>query len=208
LKLPAAVFTGLLALVLVGESAIAQPRQTTKYTYYAIQGNTPVSIYATMIKRGPRVGGVKAYAKTLAVSTPSVIIAQGKTCKVQNFSLNFNFDINLPKLQNAGAITGRTKAEWQSFASFLKTHEETHRKIWLAYGSAFEAKVARLKAASCADMATKIINLREQMAASCNKEQEAFDSAQQRVLLQQPFVKLVLSQASASTTALKVHTKK
>ena len=204
-NLPATVFTSLLVSAFVCESVPAQPHQATKYSYYAIQGDSPASIYATMIKRGPRVGGVKAYAKTLAVSTPSVQILQGKTCKLQSFSLNFNFDITLPKLQNENAITGRTKTEWRNFARFLKTHEETHRKIWLAYGSALEAKVRNIKAGSCAELASRIIYLRQQMAASCNREQEAFDAAQQHVLLQQPFVKLVLSQASVSTTALKVH---
>jgi predicted secreted Zn-dependent protease len=208
LKTQATVIAGLLASLFTCESVLAQPHQTTKYSYYSIQGDTPGSIYATMIKRGPRVGGVKAYAKTLAVSTPYVQILQGKTCKLQSFSLNFSFDINLPKLKNESAVTGRTKAEWKSFARFLKTHEETHRRIWLAYGSALEAKVRNIKAGSCAELAGKIIKLREQMTASCNREQEAFDAAQQRVLLQQPFVKLVLAQASVSTTALKVQKKK
>ncbi len=208
MKLPITVLASLFVAVPAGESVSAQPHQTTNYTYYAIQGDTPVSIYATMIKRGPLVGGVKAYAKTLAVSTPSVQIIQGKTCRLQSFNLNFSFDINLPKLKNENAISGQTKTEWRNFAKFLKTHEETHRRIWLAYGTALEAKVRAIKAGSCAELTSKIIKLRQQMAASCNREQEAFDVAQQRVLLQQPFVKLVLSQTSVSTAALKVHKKK
>lgn len=208
LKKTSAVLASLIVSSLLSGPALGKTRQATKYTYYSIQGDTPVSIYATMIKRGPRVGGVKAYAKTLAVSTPSVQIIQGKTCQIQAFALNFNFEISLPKLKNESAITGRTKAEWQSFARFLKIHEETHRAIWLAYGSALESKVRGLKAKSCTELASKIIKLRQQMSAACNRKQEAFDTAQQRVLLQQPFVKLVLAQASYSTKALKIRRKK
>jgi len=208
LKESAIVLASLITFGLFCGSAPGEAHQTTKYTYYSIQGDSPASIYATMIKRGPRVGGVKAYAKTLAVSTPSVQLIEGKTCKLENFTLNFDFDINLPKLKNEKAITGRTSVEWQKFARFLKTHEETHRRIWLDYGAALEEKVRVIKASSCAELATKIIKLRQQMAEKCNKDQEAFDVAQQRVLLQQPFVKLVLSQSSASTQALKVHKKK
>ena len=208
LNKPSAIVASLVMSSLLCGPVVGQPHHATKYSYYAIQGDTPVSIYATMIKRGPRVGGVKAYAKTLAVSTPSVKIIQGKTCQIQAFALNFNFEISLPKLKNESAITGRTKAEWLSFARFLKTHEETHRAIWLAYGSALESKVRGLKAKSCSELASRIIKLRQQMSAACNRKQEAFDTAQQRVLLQQPFVKLVLAQASYSTKALKVHKKK
>ena len=44
------------------ESALSKPNHTTKYTYYTVSGNTPGAIYSALVKRGPRVGGVKAYA--------------------------------------------------------------------------------------------------------------------------------------------------
>jgi predicted secreted Zn-dependent protease len=191
------------ACIFIG-SASSQPHQTTKYSYYRISGNTVDSIYSAMISRGPRVGGVKAYAKTLAVSTPSVQVVQASTCQVKKFNLNFSFDINLPKLGNPGALNGRTKAQWAAFSGFLKTHEETHRRIWLEYAQALESKVSGLTASSCSELTAKILQLQKQMNADCNKKQVAFDVAQQGALMRHPFVRLVLAHSTASSNALKV----
>ena len=72
------VLGSILAASFIGESALSKPHQTTKYTYYAISGDTPGAIYSTLVKRGPRVGGVKAYAATTAVSSQSGQLIPGK----------------------------------------------------------------------------------------------------------------------------------
>ena len=192
-----------IAFAWLGASAQAQPHQATHYSYYGISGNSPGSIYTTMISRGPKVGGVKAYAKTLAISTPVIKMVQGNTCQIRQFDINFTFDINLPKLKNEAALTGRTKSEWKAFSGFLKVHEETHRRIWMEFANIFEARARGLKARTCSEMAAKIVKVRTQLAVVCNRRQEAFDNAQQQVLLRQPFVKLVLAQGTHSSTALK-----
>jgi predicted secreted Zn-dependent protease len=204
LKKQAAFLLGLSLISFASQSAFGKPHQTTKYTYYAISGNTPVSIYATMISRGPRVGGVKAYAKTSAVSLPSVQVIQGKTCRLKDYRLNFTFDINLPKLNNERALTGSTKTQWQNFSRFLKIHEETHRKIWLEYGAALEAQVWAIKANSCTELAAKIVSLRTKMAQACSKRQDAFDVAEQKRLLRHPFVKLILQHGTKTSNALAI----
>jgi predicted secreted Zn-dependent protease len=186
----------------------SQPHYSTKYTYYTISGNNAGAIYATMVNRGPRVGGVKAYAKTSAVSTPSAQIIQGKTCKLKDYRLNFAFNINLPRLKNEAALSGNTKTQWRNFANFLKVHEETHRSIWLEYGAALEAKVWNIKASSCDELAAKIIKLRDQMGRECSKKQDAFDAAEQKKLMRHPFVRLVLLNVGHSTKALAVVKKK
>ena len=116
----------------IGESALCKPDQTTKYTYYTISGNTPGAIYSTLVKRGPRVGGVKAYAATTAVSSQSGQLIQGKYCSLEDYRFKIDFTIKLPKLKNEAALKGATRTDWKKFSSFLKIHEETHRSIWLA----------------------------------------------------------------------------
>ncbi len=204
LKKLAAAIVILVSTGFLAGPALTQPHQSTKYSYYSISGDTPVSIYSTMISRGPRVGGVKAYAKTLAISTPYVQIIQGATCQLKDFRLNFAFDINLPKLRNENALTGSTKAQWRNFSSFLKIHEETHRRIWLEYGASLEARVRAVKASSCKELAAKIISLRNQMARECSKKQDAFDASEQKRLMRHPFVKLVLARSKKTTNALAV----
>ena len=91
---------------LMGNSALGKPAQTTKYTYYAISGNSPGAIYTTLVKRGPRVGGVKAYAATTAVSSQSGQLVQGKYCSLEGYRFKIDFTIKLPKLKNEAALSG------------------------------------------------------------------------------------------------------
>jgi predicted secreted Zn-dependent protease len=192
----------------MGKSAISKPNQTTKYTYYTISGNTPGAIYTTLVRRGPRVGGVKAYAATTAVSSQSGQLTQGKYCSLENYKFKIDFTIKLPRLKNEAALKGTTKADWKKFSSFLKIHEETHRRIWLACAAALETKVKAIQTSSCAELNEKSTKLWERMRASCAKKQDAFDVAEQARLLRHPFVKLVLSQGSRSSRALAVLKKK
>jgi len=202
------VLGSILCACLMGKSAISKPNQTTKYTYYTISGNTPGAIYTTLVRRGPRVGGVKAYAATTAVSSQSGQLTQGKYCSLENYKFKIDFTIKLPRLKNEAALKGTTKADWKKFSSFLKIHEETHRRIWLACAAALETKVKAIQTSSCAELNEKSTKLWERMRASCAKKQDAFDVAEQARLLRHPFVKLVLSQGSRSSRALAVLKKK
>jgi predicted secreted Zn-dependent protease len=198
------VLGSILAASLIGESALSKPTQTTKYTYYTISGDTPGAIYSTLVKRGPRVGGVKAYAATTAVSSQSGQLIPGKFCSLEDYRFKIDFTIKLPKLRNEAALKGATKADWKKFSNFLKIHEETHRSIWLACAAALETKVKSIQTKSCSELNEKSTKLWEQMRISCAKKQDAFDVAEQGRLLRHPFVRLVLSQGARASTALAV----
>jgi predicted secreted Zn-dependent protease len=198
------VLGSILAASFIGKSALSKPSQTTKYTYYMISGDTPGAIYSTLVKRGPRVGGVKAYAATTAVSSQSGQLMPGKFCSLEDYRFKIDFTIKLPKLRNEAALKGTTRSDWKKFASFLKTHEETHRSIWLACAAALETKIKSIQTKSCADLNAKSTKLWEQMRVSCAKKQDAFDVAEQARLLRHPFVRLVLSQGARASTALAV----
>lgn len=188
--------------------AAAKPASSTKYTYYAISGSSPVVIYQALIARGPNVKGVKAYATTTALSSQSGKLVQGSTCRIDGYKVTMNFTIKLPKLSNAGALTGGAKREWERFSAFLKQHEETHRSIWLDCGSEMERKVAALHLSSCADLDRKTVQLWKQTNAACNKRHERLDTNAQYELLRQPFVRLVMQGATQSRQAMAVPRKK
>jgi predicted secreted Zn-dependent protease len=156
------------------------------------------------VKRGPRVGGVKAYAATTAVSSQSGQLMPGKFCSLEDYKFKIDFTIKLPKLKNEAALKGSTRSDWKKFASFLKTHEETHRSIWLACASTLEAKVKAIQTTSCADLNAKSTKLWEQMRVSCARKQDAFDVAEQARLLRHPFVRLVMSKGARASTTLAI----
>jgi predicted secreted Zn-dependent protease len=187
--------------------AAASPHQKTDYKYYSIKGDSPQEIYNSMIKRGPDVNGVNAYASTSASSSQNgKLILQGQSCRVENYSFDIKFTINLPTLKNESALVGQTSAKWAQFKSFLKTHEETHRSIWLNCAKTLESQVRALRSSNCKVLEKQAADLWKKMRTSCDKQHAAFDAAEQRRLLKHPFVRLVLGQRVVATHALKIKT--
>jgi predicted secreted Zn-dependent protease len=199
------IVVGLTAVTFMLSPAGASPTDKTAYKYYTIKGNSPGEIYNSMIRRGPDVNGVNAYASTLATSSQNgKLIQQGKSCRIDDYKFSINFTINLPKLSNEKALLGQTSAKWGQFKSFLKTHEETHRTIWLGCARTLEAQVRALRSNNCKSIDKQAAALWKKMRAICDAKHAAFDAAEQRRLVQQPFVRLVLSGGTSSTKGLKV----
>jgi predicted secreted Zn-dependent protease len=188
-----------------GVAAEAKPTEKTRYKFYNITGDTPVEIYTAMIKRGPDVNGVNAYASTSATSSQNGrLVLQGKSCRVDGYNFNIEFTINLPKLKNEAALNGQTAAKWGQFKSFLKVHEETHKSIWMNCARDLEVKVRGLRTNDCKVLDKKATSLWKQMRSACDRKHAAFDTAEQKRLLKHPFVKLVLQPRVRSTKAFAV----
>jgi predicted secreted Zn-dependent protease len=184
-------FALLTSLVVLPLPVLAEPTQSTKYKYYSINGDTPGDIYMAMVRRGPDVNGVNAYASTLATTSQSGRLMLGKSCRIDGYKVKIDFVINLPRLSKEGALGGSTKTQWNKFKSFLKTHEETHRSIWLGCARSLEARIAKLSSPSCAALDKEANRLFATMRAECQKKHAAFDASDQKRLLKHPFVKLV-----------------
>lgn len=199
------VVVGLAVVAVLSSPLAARPFEKTNYKYYAIKGDSPGEIYTSMIRRGPDVNGVNAYASTSATSSQNgKLIQQGKSCRIDDYKFNINFTINLPKLKNENALVGQTSAKWSQFKSFLKTHEETHRSIWMSCAKTLETQVKSLRATDCKSLDKQAAAMWKKMRTSCDKQHAAFDAAEQRRLVKHPFVRLVLSGSALSTKGLKV----
>lgn len=172
-------------------AALAKPVQTTKYTYYTVGGDTAQEIYNSMLRKGPRVNGAKAYAATSATTTQDGKLLQGASCSIDGYRLNLQFTIRLPKIKNEKVLQASDRSRWQQFSVFLKRHEETHRSIWLGCAADLERQVKSIKAKTCSEADKKAQKLWDKMRAACSKKHVAFDAAEQRKLMQHPFVRLV-----------------
>lgn len=177
--------------------AEAKPAQSTKYTYYTVGGDTAVEIYNSMLKKGPKVNGAKAYAATSATTTQDGKLLQGRSCEVQDYRLKLDFVVKLPKIKNERVLPAADRSRWQQFSAFLKTHEETHRKIWMDCAADLERQVKSIKAKSCEDADRKASQLWDKIRTACNRKHAAFDAAEQKRLLAHPFVKLVYKRSTA-----------
>lgn len=185
-----------LALLILAGSASAKPVDRTTYSYYAISGNTAVAIYNAMLRKGPRVDGAKAYAATSATTTQDGKLIQQSTCQIADYRLKLDFVIKLPKIRNEAVLPAADRGRWRQFQSFLKTHEETHRSIWLGCAANLERQVKAIHAKSCKDADRQAAALWNKMRAACSRKHEAFDTAEQKKLLRHPFMSLILKRTA------------
>ena len=63
----------------------------------------------------------------------------------------------------------------------------------------FEARAASLRSGDCDNVDAEAAQLWNEIRTSCDRKHAAFDSAQQKVLVKQPFVRLVLGPSAPST---------
>lgn len=175
--------------------ADAKPVTATKYEYYAVSGKTANDVYNAMLRRGPHVNGDRAYAATAATTSQEGKLASGQFCSVQDYRVRIDFTIKLPRLAKPDALKGQAKNNWENFAAFLKKHEETHRAIWIGCASRLEAQVRAIRVKDCAEADATANRLWEDMRTSCALKHEAFDAAEQKRLLRQPFVRLAFTPA-------------
>lgn len=176
--------------------ASAKPVQSTKYAYYTIRGDTAAEVYDSMMKKGPRVNGARAYASTLATTTQNGRLSQGSTCRIEEYRLKLEFVIKLPKIRNEMDLPAADRKRWQQFSAFLKLHEETHREIWLGCAADLERQVKAIKAKSCSEADRKANLLWDRIRAACNKKHIAFDTAEQARLMKHPFVKMIYNRST------------
>jgi len=195
--------TAILSCIALSAGAEAKPLQTTKYTYYSIGGATAGAIYSNMLRRGPHVNGQKAYAATSATTSQDGRLVQAKSCIVQDYRLKIDFVIRLPQIKNESVLPPSDRSRWRSFAQFLKKHEETHRSIWLACAQDLENKARAIAVDNCAGADAKAAKLWDQMRRTCSRKHDAFDAAEQKRLLQQPFVRHVMRKKGSLAHAVK-----
>jgi len=192
-----AITAGAVLGLALAEGASAKPTQTTRYSYYTISGDTAVEVYDSMIRKGPKVNGAKAYAATSATTTQDGKLLQGSSCKILDYRLKLDFVIKLPKIRNEKVLPAAERKRWQQFSTFLKAHEETHRQIWLECAADLERQVKSIKVKSCSDADRKATQLWDRIRTACNRKHTAFDKAEQKRLLAHPFVQMVYKRSTS-----------
>lgn len=173
--------------------AAAETVHTTHYSSYNVNGRDPAEIYRAILKRGPDLNGNRAIATTKAQAVQNHTLEQGpSSCRVTQFRLTFRFDVLLPRLVNATALTPQDQFLWRQFSDFLKAHELQHTRLWLRCGKELERQVMALRAPTCEDLQQKANMTWQRMKPACDKQQVNFDKQQRGVLASQLFMQRVL----------------
>jgi predicted secreted Zn-dependent protease len=188
-KLAGSLFA-LITMIFV-PAAVAKP--VTNYTHYLIAGESAEGIYRAMLRRGPHVGGAKAYASTRMEPTILAQTEQGaNSCRISQFKINMTFTIQLPQLRKSAHVDPTLRKSFDRFYEFAKKHEETHRAIWLKCAAEAEAKVSHVTAKTCSEAEAQGLKIVEDVASDCDARHLAFDAAEQKRLVNHPFIKQVL----------------
>jgi predicted secreted Zn-dependent protease len=180
----------------------AQAKPVTNYTHYLIAGESAEGLYRSMLRKGPHVGGGKAYASTKMVPDVSAkTVDTGKGCRIQDFQVNMTFTIRLPQLKKSAKVDVDLRKSFSRFYEFAKKHEETHRSIWLKCAVEAEAQVNKVRARTCPEAEARGLAIVEEVARRCDARHVAFDEAEQKRLVHHPFIKQVLARQKKKAIA-------
>jgi predicted secreted Zn-dependent protease len=102
------------------------------------------------------------------------------------------FTIQLPQLRKSAHVDPTLRKSFDRFYEFAKKHEETHRAIWLKCAAEAEAKVSHVTAKTCSEAEAQGLKIVENVASDCDARHLAFDAAEQKRLVNHPFIKQVL----------------
>jgi predicted secreted Zn-dependent protease len=195
----AGLICALVSMILV---PVVQAKPVTNYTHYLIAGESAEGLYRSMLRKGPHVGGGKAYASTKMVPEVSAkTIDTSNGCRIQNFQVNMTFTIRLPQLKKSAKVDADLRKSFSRFYEFAKKHEETHRSIWLKCSAEAEAQVNKVRAKTCLEAEERGLAIVEAVAKQCDARHVAFDEAEQKRLVHHPFIKQVLARQKKKAVA-------
>ncbi len=188
--------------VLAIDSAAARP-PVTKYVHYPVAGPSAQSVYNSMLRNGPHVGGDRAYASITMVPNISAFVQQGESfCRIRNFTIDVTFTIRLPELKQGVKLGADVRKNFAAFYAFAKKHEETHRSIWLQCAAETEAAVNAISAKNCPEANRRALKAIEKMNTCRATRDLAFDNAEQQRLARHPFIKQAFAPTKSRTSTL------
>ena len=170
----------------------AKVSQSTTYSYFKVQGQTPREIYVSLLKHAKGPGGHDAYATTTTRIYQKTSFTVGSFCSFKNYNITGTFKITLPKLVGTDGATAATKQGWAGFANVLKRHEEHHRELWMGCVRNFEQQVRSMSEKNCGALGSNFKKLWKVMQKNCDAQNAAFDKQEQLNFLRNPFIQTVL----------------
>lgn len=199
---PALLLWAVAAVVLAADGAAARP-PVTKYLHYPVAGPSAQTLYGSMLRNGPHVGGNRAYASITMVPNISAYVQENNgSCSIRKFAIDATFTIRLPELKKGLKLSADVRRNFAAFYTFAKRHEETHRAIWLKCAAQTEAAVNRITARNCTEANRRAVKAIEKMNTCRAAKDEAFDNAEQLRLAKHPFIKQALTASKPRAAAL------
>ena len=177
------------AIIATSPFAQAKPTAETRYRYFGVTGSSAESIHSALVARGPTVNGEKAYGSVeMSSQQRGMLFSTPTGCELREFQLRLNFTVRLPRLTARASMSPALRSRWKSFENFVRDHEAIHRQIWMSCASSVESRVRTIRTRTCRALQMKTLRVVDETWTNCAKRHNAFDAAQRRPLLRQPFI--------------------
>ncbi|NMD09399.1 MAG: DUF922 domain-containing protein [Phyllobacteriaceae bacterium] len=179
----------LLCVVLLPTLANAKPTERSVVVPYPVKGDSAKAIYEDIKVQSPRIASNATFAFTaMATKTDKKEKKISDGCGYSRFSTSVVYSFVLPKLASSKGVPKGVVTQWNSFAAYLKTHEEWHRENWRGCLKAYDEAALALTAKDCKSLDKKREKLLTSIKRKCIAKDEAFDVTFRKDVRKQPFV--------------------
>jgi predicted secreted Zn-dependent protease len=176
--------SGLLTTLLVAATAWPASAATVAktYSYFSIGGSTLEEIQRQLDLRGPKVAttGHRHPGATQMEFTSRVAYAPtGKSCKVAKAAVTLKAKIILPRWRRPSRVEADVSLIWDTLASDIKRHEESHVVIAKNHARELEqALMAIGRKPDCRTAQAKAKEVSQRILARHDRRQVEFDRAE------------------------------
>jgi predicted secreted Zn-dependent protease len=165
-----------LALGLVNSAGAASIART--YSYFTIRGNTLQQIENELSKKGPEVDATGEHhpGATTMEFRSKITFEEGKYCRIRHADVVVKAHIKLPRWRDNRGASQETTLIWETLASDIKRHEESHVIIAKNYARKIEKALESLSAQpDCDAMRVKAKATTARVLAAHDAAQQKFD---------------------------------
>ncbi len=188
-----------LALCAAATQARAAPRVSTETLYYNVRGDSAGTLLAYMLRHGPRGESGRALGTTSAVIRQDSGFTETNTCRLQNYYVELELTLRLPRLAPGTNLSGTTQRNWNRFVNYVTTHENQHKTIYTRCARRIDRRVRALSGTmSCSALRAEMRSIFTEENRRCDAQHVEFDSGEEARIQALPFIVQALGNTERS----------
>jgi len=171
------IFT--LAVIAAMSAPCAAASLTRNYSYFAIQGNSLEELERQLHSKGPQLNGSPEGhpgATTMDFTSRIRYRQESNRCAIDDVDIVLRVDVTLPRWRNGRRADQELRLIWDTLASDIKRHEESHISIAKRYARLIEDTLRSLpRRRTCEQLADDVRKSTDELLARHDEEQDQFD---------------------------------
>lgn len=184
-----AAVVAVLSLALGGAAAVAAPKVAVDTVYYDVRGGDAQALLAYMLRHGPGGPTGRALGTTSAVLRQDGDFSGEARCRLQNYRVDLDLVVRLPRLANGQRLSGSLSRQWTSFAEHVRVHENTHVTIYKRCAGRIDRRVRALdRTMSCQALQSRMRQIFNEENDRCDGEHKAFDAREETRIMESPLI--------------------